>query len=60
MESNCIKFMGNTKAGRAVSILEGRAAVQRNLCRLAIWFDWKILMFNKGKHEISALHPLPT
>lgn len=48
MESNCSKFMDNTEAGRAVCILESRAAIQRDL-----------LKFNKSKSEILFLHLLP-
>lgn len=54
MESNCSKFVDNTKAGRAASILESRAATQRDLHRLEIWFDRNLSKVNKSKREILS------
>lgn len=59
MESNCSKFIGNTKAGRAVSIVENRAAIQRDLCRLEIQFDRNLLKFKRSKCESLSLNLLP-
>lgn len=58
MKSNCIKFMDNTKAGR-LSVFWRAGLLFRGASAGRLWFDRKLLTFNKGKHEILALHPLP-
>lgn len=45
------RFANNIKLGRVISILEGRAAIQKDIDKLEKWAMRKLLQFNKAKHK---------
>lgn len=59
MEYNCIKFMDDARAERIINILESKATIQTDYCRLDIRFSKNLWKFNKSKNEVLLLHSLP-
>lgn len=56
-----IKFVGNFEMGRAVDMLEDRAAVQRQLERLEKWDNKFLMKSNNDSCKVLCLrhtHPL--
>lgn len=55
MEGMICKFVHNTKLWGAVSMLEGRDAVLKDLDRLKQWADRELVRFGEGKCSVLQL-----
>ncbi|KAK4832601.1 hypothetical protein QYF61_024392 [Mycteria americana] len=55
LDCTLIKVVNDTKLEGAVSILEGKIAIQRNLGKLEKWADRNFVKFNKDKSKVLWL-----
>lgn len=52
MDCTHSKFVSDTKPGGTAVTLDGRAAIQKDLCIQDKWADRNLIKFNKGKCKV--------